>query len=115
MYHMQDVVPDILTSIVHAGSADMFWGEAPALPSDWLSEQDDKESVPSSPPSSPSSPTPSFLNDDQLPSSSGPQRRGHSSRVEDRSANNSRRGAPSHMPSPHSPRPSPPRSCLPSQ
>src|SRR5579863_1390883 len=25
MYCLQDVVPDILTSIVHAGSADMFW------------------------------------------------------------------------------------------
>src|SRR5579863_8251031 len=49
MYHMQDVVPDILTSIVHAGSANMFWGEAPALPSDWLSEHGDQESAPPSP------------------------------------------------------------------
>src|SRR5579863_2255262 len=76
MYRLQDVIPDILTSIVHARSADMFWGEAPALPNNWLSEHDDQESIPPSPPLPPSlpmhdpvSPTPSFLNDDQLPPS----------------------------------------------
>ena len=121
MYHLQDVVPDILTSIVHARSADMFWGEAPALPSDWLLEQDDEGSVPPSPPSPPSSPThnpvsptPSFLNDDQLPSSSGLQRHSRSPCIQDKSANDSCHGAPSHMPSPHSPCPSPPHSRLPS-
>src|SRR5579863_4326144 len=51
----------------------------------------------------------------QLPPSSGPQRRSHSPHVQDKSANDSRRGAPSYMPSPHSPRPSPPHSRLPSQ
>src|SRR5579863_8216797 len=106
MYRMQDVVPDILTSIVHAGSVDMFWGEAPALPNDWLSQHNEEESVPPSPPLPPSlpthnpaSPTPSFLNNDQLPPSSGPQHRGRSPRVQDQTANESCQGAPSHMPS----------------
>src|SRR5579863_5863121 len=122
MYCLQDVVPDILTSVVHARSADMFWGEAPALPADWLSQHDDDESVPPSPPSPPSSPThdpvsptPSFLNNEQLSPSYGPQCRGRSPHMQDQSANDSHRGALSHMPSPHSPHPSPPHSRLPSR